>query len=332
MLISKSLSSNQRYAKLCTLTDHFVEKIGRVKLALESVEVVAHLSKYLLQMKEGDRLESVRELGKSYNVSVGTISNALATLESSGAIQIEKRGHLGSFVESRSLGVLWNFAEQEPLVISCPLIAHSRLEGLATSLKKIISAAGLDVYMVFIRGSVTRMNALREKKCHIAIMSTFAAEQLCTPKEEVSLTLPAQSFVESHAVYYQTKMPQHPPRIAIDHDSIDIKALTQLEYDGEDVEYVSVTYMQLPHLLKSDQIDAGIWSTDDMDHHVGDVIAYRPLRQSVQEQVNGTDTSTALITCAKDSSVHAIIDSVMDVDAILDIQAQVMQGIVVPEY
>ena len=301
-------------------------------MVLESAEVIALLAKHLLQLKEGDRLESVRELGNNYQVSVGTISKALTQLESSGAITIEKRGHLGSFVGSRSLGRLWNFAEQEPLVVSFPLIAHSRLEGLATSLKKVLSAIGLDLYLMFIRGSRTRVKALREKKCHVAIMSTLAAEQLCTAKEVVSLKLPPQSFVESHAVFYRTDAQQGPRRIAIDYDSIDIETLTELEYKGSNVEFISVNYMQLPYLLKNNLVDAGIWSRDDMNHHLSDMVAYRPLRNAVQKQIQGADTSATIITRKSDNSVHAIVDAVLKVDAVLDIQMQVRQGIVVPEY
>jgi len=140
-----------------------------------SEAMVSRLAQYLLGVKDGERLGTVRQIARANHTSVGTVSNALSIIEDSRAIKIDRRGQLGAFVETRSIGALWAMAEREPMVISFPLIAHPRLEGLATGLKKQLVAAGIDVYLIFIRGSRTRLKALRENKCHIAVMSDFAA-------------------------------------------------------------------------------------------------------------------------------------------------------------
>ncbi|MBL8153800.1 MAG: hypothetical protein JNM70_06415 [Anaerolineae bacterium] len=301
---------------------------------LSSEAIVAHFARYLLQLKEGDRVQSVRNFARAHQASLGTISNALAQIEGSGAVTLERRGHLGSFVLSRSIGALWQLAEGQPLVISFPLIAHPRLEGLATSLKKHLSAAGIDVYLMFIRGSRTRMKALREGRCHIAVMSHFAADALCTRQEEAVLTLPAESYVGRHAVFYRPQPPAHGRllRVAVDRDSFDVEGLTKLEFADQVVEYKPVTFMQLPRLLKGDYVDAGIWSVDDMSPHVGEHIAYRPLSPQVLEQVQDRDTSAALVIRADNASVRAVAQSILQAEAVLSIQRLVMDGEMVPEY
>jgi hypothetical protein len=77
---------------------------------------------------------------------------------------------LGSLVVSLSLGKLWDQVEQGPLVIGLTLPMHSRFEGLATGLKRSLEKAGIETYLIFIRGSRTRLKALKENRCHVAVM------------------------------------------------------------------------------------------------------------------------------------------------------------------
>jgi hypothetical protein len=301
---------------------------------MNSEELVAHLANYMLNARESDRLPTVRQIARLNHTSVGAVSNALTALEESGAVQIERRGHLGSFVGQRSIGKLWAVAEQEPMVISFPLIAHSRLEGLATALKKQLLEAGIDVYLIFIRGSRTRIKALRENKCHIAVMSSFAAAELCGKTEQILSTLPPESYVSRHEVFYRPNQPEpgSPLRVAIDRDSFDIEGLSELEFEGQAVEFKPVTFMQLPRLLKNDYVDAGIWSIDDMRPHLDERILHRPLSEKAAALIGEGNTSAALVARSGSSSVRAVIESTLDIRVIVQIQQMVMDGEMVPEY
>lgn len=299
-----------------------------------SEEIVSRLAKYLLGVREGERLGTVRQIARANHTSVGTVSNALSAIEDSGALRISRRGHLGSYVETRSIGELWRLAEQEPMVISFPLIVHPGLEGLATGLKRQISEAGIDVYLIFIRGSRTRLKSLRENKCHVAVMSSFAAAKLCTAEEQILLSLPAETYVTRHEVFYRPDQPPagSPLRVAIDRDSFDVQGLTELEFMGQDVEFKPVTFMQLPRLLRGGYVDAGIWSIDDMRPHLDDNILHRPLSDEVTRFVGDGDTSAALVARSEKRSVRAVIEAVLNIDALLEIQRKVVDGEMVPEY
>ncbi len=300
-----------------------------------SEEIVSQLAKYLLRVKEGERLETVREIVRATNSSVGTVSNSLSIIEQAGAVTIERRGHLGSFVSKRSVSDLWAMAEQQPMVISFPLIAHPLLEGLATGLKKQISETGIDIYLSFIRGSRTRLNALHENKCHIAVMSDFAATRLCSETERILSTLPPHTYVTRHEVFYRPDVDETGARrlrVAMDADSIDVAGLTELEFAGQEVEFKPVTFMQLPRLLKGDHVDAGIWSIDDMRPHLDNHILHRQMSYKVVDQIVAADTAAALVSTAECSSACAVIDAVLDVGELLEIQQAVISGDMVPEY
>jgi hypothetical protein len=302
---------------------------------MSNEDTVSCLARYLLQVKPGERLQTVRQIARVNRTSVGSVSNALSIIEQTGAVTIDRRGHLGSFLGKRSISGLWNLAEHEPMVLSFPLIAHPLLEGLATGLKRQISAAGIDVYLTFIRGSRTRLKALQENKCHIAVMSGFAASRLCGETEQLLMTLPPQSFVTRHEVFYLPTLHEirdRRLRVAIDEDSMDIAGLTELEFEGQDVDFKPVTFMQLPRLLKDGCVDAGIWSIDDMRAHLNDQILHRQLSYQVVDRVLSSDTAAALMSCREHTSVHAVIEATLDVGKVLEIQHGVIQGEIVPEY
>jgi hypothetical protein len=295
------------------------------------------LAAHFLGAEVGERLPSVRNLARANQSSVGSISNAINELEELGAIQIERRGHLGSFVKQRNLGILWSIAEQGPMVIGFPLTSSPRFSGLATGLKKLLSDAGIEAYLIFIRGSLTRIQALREGRCHAVVMSAFAADELCTDEEEILLRLPPESYVASHKVYYRTPIPgkEQSLKVAIDRDSIDLSCIAELEFASREVEFVPVPYVLTHHMLVDGHIDAAVWSSDDMHAYLSQQhaqIVDQPLSENTVSQIGATDTSASLIAPAWSHSVHAVISSALEPHQIIEIQQKVLAGEIDPEY
>jgi hypothetical protein len=304
---------------------------------LHAKGLLRYLAAHFLGTEEGERLPSVRDLARANQSSVGSISNAINELEEVGAIKIDRRGHLGSFLIKRSLGILWSIAEQSPMVIGFPLTSSPRFSGLSTGLKKLLSDAGIEVYLIFIRGSRTRIQALREHRCHAVMMSAFAADQLCTDEEEILLRLAPESYVASHKIYYRIQPPgdERPLRVAIDRDSIDLSCIAELEFAGREVEFVPVPYVLTHHMLVDGNIDAAVWSSDDMHAYLSQQnsqILDQPLSENTIRQIAHLDTSAALVAPAWSHSVQAVINSALDPQQIIEIQQKVLAGEIDPEY
>src|SRR5579859_7410373 len=162
---------------------------GKSAKAGESKELYSWLARYLIQRQEGERLLAVRALAAAAGTSIGSISSALNYLESTDAIRLERHGHAGSTIVERSIGELWRLAEGSPLVVGWTLPTHLRFEGLATGFKKILTSMSIPTYLIFVRGARTRLELLRENKCHIVIMSAHSASTMCGPGESVLLRL-----------------------------------------------------------------------------------------------------------------------------------------------
>jgi hypothetical protein len=293
------------------------------------------LARYLLSIKNGDQILNTRDLAIKFNSSLGSISSSVNTLEENGAVKINRRGHLGSFLDEKSIGSLWNIIEGGPMVIATTLPSFPKCEGLATAIYTLLNEAGVEIYLIFIRGSYNRIEALRDGRCHAIVMSELAADALCGNDEEIILRLPPKTFVTDHRVFYKGEKPDPSRRlrVGIDNESFDIKYLTELEFEDSNAEFQEMPLLQIDLYLGSSHVDAAISNLDHLERlKTSNDLASRPLNPRVQALIGNRDTSAALITRANSMSERIVIQTVLDPQKIVKIQEDVEQRRIIPRY
>ena len=309
-----------------------------MKNEIDSVKQMSldkQLARYLLSLNEGDQILNTRDLSKRFNSSLGSISYSLNTLEEIGAVKINRRGHLGSFLDNKSPGSLWKIIEGCPMVIATTLPSFPKCEGLATAIYTLLNEAGVETYLIFIRGSYNRIEALRDGRCHAIVMSELAADALCGKDEEIVLRLPPRTFVTDHRVFYKSeKKDSHEHlRVGIDNESFDIKYLTELEFADDDVDFQEMPFLQIDLYLGSSHVDAAISNRDHLGRlKSSNELISRPLSTKVQRLIGNRDTSAALITKAKSTSEKIVFRTILDPNKIVKIQEDVEQGRIIPRY
>lgn len=275
----------------------------------------------------------MRQLVHEHRSSLASIHAAIARLEAAGAIGVERRGRLGAFLVSRSVGPLWVAAEGGPLVISLPLASSLRYEALASAIKQLLTRAGLEVFMIFVRGSRQRLQAVREGRCHLAAMSSFAAAEICGTDDRVVVELGPNSYNTGHRVFYSAADPQpRPLRVIVDRHSADQQLLTALEFAGDEVELLPAMTGQITRLLTNGQADAAVWTSDEMQATRLEGILDRALAAPVRARIGDTDTRAALVGRVGDAAVLRAVTAQLDAAEVARIQQDVMSGQVVPEY
>ena len=296
--------------------------------------LVPELARRLLADVEPQaRLPTVRELAREHHSSIASIHAALGRLEEVGAIHVETRGRLGAFLIERSVGRLWATAENGPLVISLPLASSPRYEALATAIKQQLTNAGLEVFLIFVRGSRQRLQAVRDGRCDLAAMSGFAAAELQGPADDVVLELPPRSYNTGHRVFYSAANPDpHPARVIVDPYSADQQLLTALEFDGTDAVFVPAMGVQITRLLESGQADAAVWTIDEMQVRRPVGILDRPLRTQVTAKIGDRDTRAVLVGSSHNSALLRAVTAAISGAEVARIQLDVMAGRIVPEY
>jgi hypothetical protein len=281
-----------------------------------------------------DRLPTIRTLAHANGVSIGAAQGALAGLESRGAVQIEQRGRRGAFLLRRSLGLLWTEAYGEPLIVAMPLPNTQHCNGLATAIRSLLSDAGVPTFCVFVRGSRNRLDALRRRRAHVAVMSALAAEERL-PTESIVLELPTQTLVYEHRVYYVDRAGDGSPkclRVVLDRDSADFQRLTEIEFGNTDVEFIEGTYSQLHRLLREDRADAGVWDVEEGVIALPPPILSRPLSDRALEIIKGRNTRATFVAASADHAVRSVLTAALKPEVLLQIQREVISGERVPEY
>jgi hypothetical protein len=197
-----------------------------------------------------------------------------------------------------------------------------------------LERAGIAAYLIFIRGSRTRLKALRDNRCHVAIMSGLAADELCTGDQETLLRLPPGSWVADYIIYERVSPQENASalRVAVDPDSFDHKRLTELEFSGHEVVYRSAPFVQFPRLLKNNDVDAILWTSDQAESFSGPGILHRPLSRQAMELVGEKSVSAAFIARKGSEAVRAILKATINPEEIIEIQNRVVSGELIPEY
>jgi len=297
-------------------------------------DIVPELARRFLTAPEPpSRLPTIRDLARDHGSSLASVHAAMGRLEEAGTIRVETRGRLGAILVERSVGRLWATAENGPLVISLPLASSPRYEALATAIKQLLTAAGLEAFLIFVRGSRQRLQAVRDGRCHVTVMSSFAASELCGPEDSVLVELAPDSYNTGHRVFYTTSNPDpHPLRVIVDRHSADQQLLTALEFDGPDVTLVPAMPAQIARLLTNGQADAAVWTVDEMQVGRPEGILDRPLSAAVRRKIGDRMTRAALVGRADDAPILRAVTASIRTAEVASIQLDVMAGRVVPEY
>lgn len=314
--------------------DHRVFENKKRRRARPVADIVSLLARqFLVEVLPQSRLPTVRDLARQHRSSLSSIHAAISRLEDAGAIAIETRGRLGAFLIHRSIARLWTLSEGSPLVVAMPLAASPRYEALATALKGVLSRDGLDIFLIFVRGSRQRLQAVRERRCHLAAMSAFAADELCGADESTVVELGPNSYNTGHHVFFSTNGAEHRPlRVIVDPHSADQQLLTALEFADRDTESVSATSTQIARLLDEGQGDAAVWTVDEMRVRWPDRILDRPMSPAVRQRIGDRDTRAVLVGRIADLELLRAVTSGLDPATVDQIESDVLEGRLVAEY
>ena len=304
---------------------------NRARAVVDLVPVIAR--RFLTAPEPPSRLPTVRQLSSELHASLSSVHAAIGRLVEAEAVEIENRGRSGAFLVGRSLQRLWAAAEGgRPLIIALPLASSPRYEALATALKQILTRTTHDAFLIFVRGSRQRLQAVRDGRCHLAVMSGFAANELCGPDDAVVAELPPLTYNTGHRVFYTAAETPGPLRVIIDQHSADQQLLTALEFPGGDVQYIEAMSQQIARLLGEGRGDAAVWTIDEMRVRWPEGVLDRPLSQTVRDKIGDTDTRAVLVGRAADAPALRALTAVLEGDEVERIQLDVMAGRTVPEY
>ena len=286
------------------------------------------LARYLLGEKCGNRLKTIDELANECHSSVGLTQAALKTLESSGAIRIERRGRNGSFLVEMANKTVLSHVDISNVVCAMPLPYTRLYEGLASGLKA--QFEGIPFYYAHMRGADIRVECLLNGVYDMAVVSRLAAESyLAQNGLRIALELGPHTYVGEHQLICRKGESDRVKRVGLDNRSADQKIMTEACFGKSDVELIDLSYHEsLQRIVKGD-VDAVIWN----------VVAEAELALLGLEATPLTRdprflqaTEAGVLTRSDDYPMQQLLRAVVDKQALLAHQQRVVSGEQEPSY
>jgi hypothetical protein len=292
--------------------------------------VSIELAKRLIVTEQGSRLSTVADYARELRTGVGTVQRAFKILESEGAINLESRGRLGTYLAAVDRPRLWH-ASQQGLMIGVMPLPYTRLyEGLATGLRASLEALDVPFSIAFMSGADNRLRALGASH-HFAITSKLAAAKARENglRVRASIDFGPGTFVEGHSLVWAGRRRKKNPRVGIDLHSLDQVELARREF-GADAEFVDVPYLQVLERLRAHEFDVTVWATDALSD-ITDLLV-TDFASAASRVALPSNTSAVLVTSAVDSITARFLENELDPEVVRRVQDEVVRGERVPRY
>lgn len=286
------------------------------------------LARYLLGEKCGNRLKTIDELAAECHSSVGLTQAALKTLESSGAIRIERRGRNGSYLVEMDNRTLLKHVDINNVVCAMPLPYTRLYEGLASGLKAQFD--GIPFYYAHMRGADIRVECLLNGVYDMAVVSRLAAESyLAQAGLRITLALGPHTYVGEHQLICRKGESANVKRVGLDNRSADQKIMTEACFGNRDVKLIDMPYHESLQRIAKGDVDAVIWN----------VVAEAELAVLGLEATPLTNdprflqaTEAVVLTRAEDYPMQQLLRAVVNKEALLAHQQRVANGEQEPSY
>ena len=300
-----------------------------IVLLKKNGQAIINIAKAFLEINIGDRMDSIPEYSKKFELSVGTIQKAIKFLEDEKMVTLERKGHMGTTVKNIKYEKLLNYAGISTIVCVMPLPYSKRYEGLATGLKKCFSDKKIPFYFAHMGGADIRINFLEKGLYDFAIVSKLAANQAIKSgkKIEIAYEFGENTYVDKHVLFKNENTVIK--KVGIDPDSKDQYLLTKDYFKGnDDIELVKINYNKIPELLKRGIIDATVWNLDEIKEQNMN-IQYEELKNKTQVNLAN---EAVLVVKQNDSALKNIADKVIEREFILQMQKDILEDKLYPSY
>jgi hypothetical protein len=308
--------------------------VERDGLLTRQGDAAIRIARELISLSRGERIPRVQDYARKLQIGNGTVQAALHFLENAGAIKLASAGHKGTYLVEVDYQRLWSVGGRSTVYGSMPLPYSRRYEGLATGLYSAVRAEGPPLALSYMRGARNRLAALRERHVDLVVLSAFAKEQVAQEwPVAVVVGLGPGTYAE-HALILRNGVPaglQTGMRVGIDQSSIDQQLLIEAEAEGYAVVTVEVGYMHAAEMLRRGEIDATIWNVDELPVRFPELQVV-PLQTPRARAIARLAGEAVLVTRPESPEVSQIANALIDWNAVLQVQAEVVAGRRHPAY
>lgn len=296
---------------------------------ITKVDIVKILiSRDLLSFEIGDTIPSVKEYSTKFNMSVGSIQNALKDLEKEKVFELSNKGTLGKVLVNKDIKKIIQKSINKSIVAVMPLPRTRRYEGIATAIKKSFEDIGINFYFAYMSGSKIRLKLLREGIYDFVILSKLAYMNNEKFKVISCLELGENSYVSKHVVISKNRIIKENIRVGIDNNSEDQKYLSEKYYKNKNIKKVYIDSDDIIKEIRKGNIDEAILSIDEIEENIYEDILIKELDIKEKSLAN-----IGIIAVRKeDEFMIKLLKKILSRDYIKKIQNEVLTNVIKPRY
>ena len=294
--------------------------------------VTRKIAEDLLGLSTGDRLPTIIGMVDRYQASRGTVQNALARLSEIGAIALDVRGHMGTYLVKADERQLLLQAGIHSIYFGMPLPHQSlRFEGFATGLQEATRKFSVPGGIQFMSGSSRRLNSLLEKRLDIAVMSEMAASGFIGKGFPVEIlhAFPPHSFIGNQCLITRIGFDLDAAeeiRVGVDETSTDQQYWISRFFPAEKIRRIPMQYAHIVDRIRDGTLDACIATVDE--NGIDERVQIRELHVDDSE----SNTTATLVVREGDTGLMNYLKRKLSYQQIYDTQQAVLNGDILPDY
>lgn len=292
---------------------------------------LVYLAKKFLTYDTNSRIPTIEEFCEDSGFSRGTIQAALKKLKDANGVFLESHGHLGTYLAGKNYKQLIQFTDTTNFTIAMPLPYTKKYEGLGTGIYREFHRDHLNVSIVYLNGSLRRLQGLKSNHFNFIIVSKLAAKQIMIKDKgyTVAKELGIHTFLSDHVIAFRDGIDkiQDGLVVGVDKSSIDYMLLSEKLFKGFKIHVKNIVYNQTMDLLKQKKIDVAVWNKDEIEEKHSN-LQFQTLPFDVTEE-----SSTAVLLMKKEENyLTPLLNNVVDWEKIRHTQNGVELGKILPEY
>ena len=289
------------------------------------------LARDLFLTKIGGQIPTIRAYTERFAVSRGLIQQALEQLETEGAVQVEKRGVLGSFLRDADYGVLCRHTGWGSITGTMPIPLTPWFTSLATALCEALSQAPAEISFAYMSGALKRSKTLSDGVYDFMIASRSAARLLVRddPALLICAELDGAVYSREYRLYFldpDKRAIEDGMRIGVDPVCLDQKTLTDIVTAGKNVTIVEFPFIGFEDVARRKEVDCVIFRDIGWSGHAeGLRLSEVPLPHI--EGFSAEDMNTPVVLVRRDNyGMDRLLRQYLDGEKIRRIQQEVLAG------
>jgi hypothetical protein len=222
--------------------------------------VNTQVARDLIGFSAGDRLPTIQEFTQKHASSRGIVQKALENLQKNGAIALEKRGKMGTYIGAIDQKTLFRLGGLEYITATMPPAVTGDLAGLATGICDAMEECPMPFNFAFIHGADKRGEALSRMIYDFAVTSLSAAVRIVSRYPGLEIMMPLEGSIYSPPFVLCCKRPgteviSDGDTVAVDPSSTDQYLLTRRLCRGKKARIIERPYLTCRALFISGEID-----------------------------------------------------------------------------